>query len=279
MYGLIALDIDGTLTTDKSHLPVEVAQYLQQLYSQDWLFMFLTGRSLQWARQTLDHLDFPYAIALQNGAAIVEIPSRKLLIKRYLDKSFLPLLDQCCAGEPTDYTLFSGYDNDDKCYYRPSRFDPQLLEYVKFRGETLKETWIETDSYEKLDIDTFASVKCYGERASLERIADKIEKKLHLHAPLVNDPIRAGYWILQASHPSVSKGEALKWYQASVDKDLLIIAAGDEENDRSMLQEADVKIVMATAPKSLLEMADIIAPSASEQGIIEGLQIAIGKYT
>jgi hydroxymethylpyrimidine pyrophosphatase-like HAD family hydrolase len=278
MKGLIALDIDGTITADKSHLPNEVSQYFQSLASQDWKFIFLTGRSLQWAQQTLDSLTMPYTVAVQNGAALLEMPSRKLLVKRYLDKTFLPILDLCCKGEPTDYVIFSGYDNQDICYCRPKRFEPKLYEYVKERGKLLKETWVETDSFETLAIEEFASVKCYGERGSLERIGTQIEIHSNLHAPLVVDPIHEGYYILQASHPLVSKGEVLKWYHQQLNPDLIIIAAGDEDNDRTMLQEADVKIVMATANKELLNIADVIAPPATEKGIISGLQQAIDKY-
>ena len=60
-----------------------------------------------------------------------------------------------------------------------------------------------------------------------------------------------------------------------------VIAAGDDYNDEPMLEAADIKVVMATAPADLLSKADIIAPAASEDGIICGLEAAIahaGNY-
>jgi hydroxymethylpyrimidine pyrophosphatase-like HAD family hydrolase len=60
-----------------------------------------------------------------------------------------------------------------------------------------------------------------------------------------------------------------------------VIAAGDDYNDESMLKVADVKVVMATAPQDLLLKADVVAPAASEEGIIAGLEAAIahvGNY-
>jgi hydroxymethylpyrimidine pyrophosphatase-like HAD family hydrolase len=44
-----------------------------------------------------------------------------------------------------------------------------------------------------------------------------------------------------------------------------------------MLESANIKVVMATAPQDLLKMADIIAPAAQKFGIIQGLQQAIDQ--
>jgi hydroxymethylpyrimidine pyrophosphatase-like HAD family hydrolase len=58
-----------------------------------------------------------------------------------------------------------------------------------------------------------------------------------------------------------------------------VIAAGDDNNDVSMFLAADICIAMASAPEHLRNAADIIAPKASEMGIIQGLQQAINIST
>ena len=49
-----------------------------------------------------------------------------------------------------------------------------------------------------------------------------------------------------------------------------VLAAGDDLNDISMLQAADIKIVMPAAPKEMHPMATILA----NDGIIEALKLA-----
>ena len=78
MKGIIALDIDGTITADAEHLPKNVHHYLTSLAQEGWSLFFLTGRTFQWAFRTLRELPFPYAFALQNGAIILEMPARTM---------------------------------------------------------------------------------------------------------------------------------------------------------------------------------------------------------
>ena len=75
----------------------------------------------------------------------------------------------------------------------------------------------------------------------------------------------------------VDKGKAVL---EIMDQDILpcpIISAGDDNNDESLLQIADIKIAMPTSPKCLLDQATIIAPPVEEKGIIDALKIAVQK--
>jgi hydroxymethylpyrimidine pyrophosphatase-like HAD family hydrolase len=53
------------------------------------------------------------------------------------------------------------------------------------------------------------------------------------------------------------------------------IAAGDDLNDISMLEVADVKIAIAGAPPELLSIATIVAQHGAQHGIIEALTKAV----
>jgi hydroxymethylpyrimidine pyrophosphatase-like HAD family hydrolase len=57
----------------------------------------------------------------------------------------------------------------------------------------------------------------------------------------------------------------------------LVVAGGDDENDLSLLQAADVKIAMPHAPEILRKIADFMAPPVEEQGIIHALKIVIAN--
>jgi hypothetical protein len=54
-----------------------------------------------------------------------------------------------------------------------------------------------------------------------------------------------------------------------------VIAAGDDENDISLLNAADTKIAMSHAPEALQQVADFIAPPTKDCGIIKALQLAL----
>ncbi len=63
MKGLIALDIDGTLTDNLKPTPAEVAAYLRFLSAEGWEMAFITGRTFHWGYTALKQLNFPYHFA------------------------------------------------------------------------------------------------------------------------------------------------------------------------------------------------------------------------
>ena len=68
MKGTIALDIDGTITRDDHLIPDEVVFYLESLFNERWQIILVTGRTLSFALSSIQKLQFPYLLGLQNGA-------------------------------------------------------------------------------------------------------------------------------------------------------------------------------------------------------------------
>lgn len=280
MLGTIALDIDGTITADsRLHtMPPRVVKYLADLAKSGWQLIFITGRTFQAGYKILQLLPFPYYLAVQNGAIILEMPSRRIVSKKYLDRSIFSAMDAICKNEPSDFVIYTGFEHQDVCYYRPKHFSQALLAYLEERVRNFKEIWHAVDTFNQMEIDAFPSIKCFGFYESAQNMAQRIEEALQLHVPLIRDPFDESYYVVQATHPEISKGQALLDLLASTSREGKVIAAGDDHNDIPMLAAADIKIAMSTAPKELLQMADIIAPPAVEEGILVALEEAIKRW-
>lgn len=276
MKGILALDIDGTLTDDFHFVPAEVVAYLAKL-AKEWQIFFVTGRSFQWAHAAVENMPFPYYFAVQNGALILKMPSQKIVSKQYLDCSIFAEMDKICADEPTDYVIYSGFENDDICYFRPSRFSPYLLTYLQKRVAALREFYQPVESFLTIPSLLLPSVKCFGVPESARRIAAKMQIMLGLHVSAVSDPFDDQFMVAQATHPNVSKGRALETVKSFYASPPIIISAGNDYNDESMFAASDIRIVMGNAPADLFKQADIIAPSVKEMGIIKGLSDAIAS--
>jgi dihydroneopterin aldolase len=275
MKGIIALDIDGTLTASTHSLDPGVINILNNLEREGWKFIFLTGRPFQWSYSTLESLSFSYALAVQNGALLLEMPLKKILRCKYLPKTILPTIEAICQDLKTDFVVYSGLENDDRCYYRGDHFPPSLLSYALQRATSLGEKWFSLQSFSDLPVSFFPSIKFFAQEEQAFLLSQNIEKRLGLHAPPNRDPYNPDYFVVQATHVTATKGDVLREFVQLMDASGPIIAAGDDYNDRTMLEMADVKIVMANAPEDLLKLADIIALPAKQQGIIQGLTNAV----
>ena len=280
MYGTIALDIDGTITADsRLHtMPPRVVKYLTELAEKGWHLFFITGRSFSGSHQILKALPFNYYLAVQNGAIILEMPSRRILSKKYLSRSIITSMDIICHENPSDFVICGGIEHQDAFYYRPKRFSAALLTYLEERIRGFKETWFALDSYNEMELNEFPSIKCFGQYDSAMQLVRKIESNLGLHVPLIRDPFDPAYYVVQATHPEISKGQALLDLLAITGRRGKVIAAGDDHNDYSMLAAADIKIAMRTSPDELLKIADIVAPPANEEGILIALEAAIKQW-
>lgn len=274
MKGMIALDIDGTLTPPGQEIAWEVVQYLLDLARDHWMLVIVTGRTFGFGFQVLEHLPFPYYFVVQNGAITIEMPSRAIVTKKYLDAGIIPVMEEICQSDPSDFVIYTGFEYNDVCYYRSRHFSEELRNYLKSRTAKFKENWQDVAAFDPLKLTSFPSVKCFGNQGSAAILAQHIEQKLGLHVPLIRDPFDSNYFVAQATNPKASKGEAVKAL-AAIHKPKVIIAAGDDYNDRTMLLEANIKVVMATAPADMQKTADVIAPPATEHGIIAGLTKAI----
>jgi hydroxymethylpyrimidine pyrophosphatase-like HAD family hydrolase len=80
---------------------------------------------------------------------------------------------------------------------------------------------------------------------------------------------RSAEYFVEAAHPAVNKGAAVKYLAA----DRLglqphqIMAIGDNYNDLEMLSYAGWGIAMGTAPAALQAVAQAVVPSAEEDGV------------
>lgn len=277
--GIIALDIDGTVTAQAHEIDPLVIDALTKISLEGWGIIFITGRPFQWAESALRPLPFPYAIAVQNGALFIEMPTRTILMSKYLTQESLPKFEKISRQYETDFVIYSGLENDDWCYYRPASFQSAELAYLSRRVSFLGEKWQPLDSFSDLPISRFTSIKFFVPDQRGQLLSRQIEKESGLHAPPNRDPFNPHYFIIQVTHPEANKGFILKAFIHMMGVTGTIICAGDDYNDESMLRIADKKIVMANAPLELLAIADVVAPPATELGIIQGLREAIGQLS
>lgn len=273
--GWIALDIDGTITLDKYSVPREVTAYLRSLNHDGWNVAMVTGRPYAFAAMALSEFDFPYTFLAQNGSLALEMPEKKLLFKTYIQASSIHLVEKAYEGIDSDFLIYAGYEKGDFCYWRPKRLSSEDLDYLIDLQKRQKEKWQEVDRYENVHLDAFPLIKCFGYEPKMDLIASRLRATGKFEVAKIRDPFEEGYFLLLVTDQKASKGNSLTQVLELKGRGKRVIAAGDDENDISLLRVADTKIAMAHAPESLQQVASFIAPPTKDHGIIKALQMAI----
>lgn len=272
MKGIFALDIDGTLTDHLEEIDPKVAEALKE-WAKDWQVALLTGRIFSFAWKILKSLDFPYVVAIQNGADIISMPGKTKLAQNYLTPEILPAVEAAYQGEKEDFIIYSGIDEGDFCYYRPGKFSPQLLPYLQKLESLSAAPWKESD-FQFSPKMRFSLIKCFGKEEAMQRVHEKLKKISGIEVSMIRDPVDPSLFLNLITHPHANKGEVVTFLRNHFQIPL-VIAAGDDRNDLKMLKEADIRIVIDKAPAEVLSEADIFAKPANELGIIAALEEAV----
>jgi HAD superfamily hydrolase (TIGR01484 family) len=277
--GIIALDIDGTLTTRKHFLAPHVADYLNFLNESGWCLFLITGRSFTYASKILEHIHSPLYCGVQNGSAVYEFPSKRQLFKNYLPSSCLQELEKQVEELHTPFIIELGYEQGDECFYTAHRFPPEELAYLHFRQQISLCKWTSVDSLASLPISFFAQ----GKAIAKGDVAYQVEALLNERYPelfkvtlLVDDCREKGY-LIHLNHIEANKGLAMQKFRSMISPGLPIISAGNDNNDYEMIRDADIGIAMPGSPTRLLECAKIQAKAGPEEGIVEALEEAIRR--
>jgi len=274
MDTLICLDIDGTITEDKFSVPEEIREYLKNLSLKGYPLAFVTGRDFTFAHKAIEKFDFSYSIACQNGSIILSMPEKKELFRNYLDGSILPILEKAYEEVPIDFLIYSGYEKGDFCFYRKKNLQKESLMYIEDLQKRQNASWQEVEDFDPRHFSSFPLIKGFGPAKVMEMIKEKLSEYDFFDLSLIHDPFDDRYRLLQITKKGVSKGSAVSYLKKHLNLSYTVVA-GDDENDESMIDVADKKIVVTTAPTSLKEKADIIALNPNELGIIHALNEAL----
>lgn len=239
----IALDIDGTLTNEDHVVSQEVTDALHEFYDQGFEIMLVTGRAFALARNGFSRLDFPFKLAVQNGADVIEMPDERHLESYHLPSNVLLELDKYHRA----YLAYQGYHKKDYTYYRPQYFTEDALFYFAEMEKRMNHPFV---ACEHIPTTPKSLIKCLGTKAELDFEIKGVESSL------IRDPFNDDYHFRLITHMKATKGEAVTRHLTKRP----IIAAGDDMNDYSMLKIADVAIAKAHAPDALKEVADIVSP-------------------
>jgi HAD superfamily hydrolase (TIGR01484 family) len=275
--GWIALDIDGTITLDKYSVPEPVTAYLGKLHREGWKIAMATGRPFRFASMALSTFDFPYVLLCQNGSVAIEMPAKKILFKRYLTFDAIKWIEEAYEGIDSDFIVYMGVEKNDLCYYRPNRFSSDDFPAIDAWQATQKEKWQGLEQFCPELMPSFPLVKCFGLFERMEKIADRLKALNRFQVALMRNPFDPTGAIVLVTDLAASKGLSLQEVFKMLGRGPVVIAAGDDENDLSLLEVADIKIAMSHAPDVLQEFADILAPPTSKMGIIHALQMAVAN--
>ncbi len=266
MIKLVAIDLDGTLLTDKKTVSVRNHDVLTQAKAQGVKIVLCTGRPLMAIRPYLDSLNLreagDYSITFNGGlvqkndtGTIVEKVTltkadvdELIALAKELDMPLDILSDEIVLCIRTSSTYQTIYPSLNPLLTYKEATEAELAEYTLFNKAVT--------AYDQEVLDQW-----------ITKIPDAIKEKFEV--------IKTRNNLLEFMPKGVTKAAGIARLAADLGiEQTEIMAIGDEENDLSMVSYAKIGVAMENAVLPVKQAADFITKTNEEDGVA----LAIEKF-
>ena len=267
MIRAIAVDMDGTfLDTNKEYDKARFEIIYQELKRRHIEFIAASGNQYAKLKSIFGERDM-YFIS-ENGAVIYH--GNQL----YNYRSF----DQTIYEKVVNYIhLDQHIDEFIVCGLKSAYILKETSEAFKQDARTYYHQLIEIDSLQTLPDDDYVKIAFNINRQTHPDLDEKLALKFKDDIKLVS----SGRDSIDVIMPNMTKGQALsrllKEWQMSASH---LMAFGDANNDKDMLELAEHSYVMANSEdQSLFNIASHVAPSNDEQGVLSTIENVVLGYS
>lgn len=253
---LIAVDMDGTFLNSQQNFD---RQFFLELYprmqAKNVTFVVASGNQDSQLRAFFPHTADSIWFVSDNGA-LVKQPDETIVYSAKMDPavyqhaiSFLASLDDVypvVSAQKSAYVLDSA----------PKSFAEMTAKYY-YKLKLVPDLATIDDPVMKI------GMSCPDEKTEeiLQLLDDELAGKLL--------PVSSGHGDIDLIIPNTHKANAIKRVAAFLDMPMAnVVTFGDGGNDVEMLKEAGQGFAMANAPQAIKDIADEIAPSHDENGVL-----------
>lgn len=260
MYKLIALDIDGTLLNSKKEVTKEVFDAIQMAKKKGVKVVLSTGRPLPGVQSLLKELKLNneknYVVTF-NGGLVQEISSQDVISNIEMSYEDFDIIYNELSKKHNVKIHINTPDSVVVPYKDAPKYSIHEANLNNIPVICMDESEINEDL-------TFCKVMLIDEPEIIDNIITKIPKDFHDKYTIV----RSAPFFLEFLNKKVNKGSGLQALCNKLNIDPCeVIAVGDEENDRHMIEFAGLGVAMGNARDSIKEIANYITDSNDNHGV------------
>ena len=273
MIKVILLDIDGTLTNSKKQITPKTREALLKAQENGCVLVLASGRPTQGLNRYVKELEMDKnngILISYNGALASNAETREVYFKNLMPKDIAKKLIKHLK-EFNDHGIVSEEDTyviTEDCFkntinYKNEKFG--VLEYETRMNNCLIKEVRNLEDYVDHDI---AKILTYGNPEYLK----ENEKKMCEGFDNLSHMFTADFYF-EFTNKGIDKTKAINESLVNVlgFKKEEMIAFGDAQNDKSMLEFAGIGVAMGNASDELKKIADYITDDNNSDGIASAL--------
>ena len=272
MYKLVAIDLDGTMLNSYGIVTENTKKTIQNTIQKGTEVIIASGRPIDSIKAIAEEIGSKKYLIAGNGALIYDIQKEQIIYDKFLPKQKVLEIIKICEENSIAYNI-----------YTEKTVLTTALKYnvLYYQKENLKK---EESKQTKISIikDMYEYVK--NQKAVFQSIIRKLRKiegievmdASHMSRKTIKqgtEEITVEYYYAEISMENVDKWYAIEhlMQKMNLQKDE-VMTIGDNINDKKMIQEAGMGVIMEGSTPEVSEIADYITTSNNEEGVAKALE-------
>jgi hydroxymethylpyrimidine pyrophosphatase-like HAD family hydrolase len=268
-FRLLALDIDGTLLRSDKAISERTYAALAAARARGVRLVLVTGRRYPAAREVARQLGADTPLILHNGALVVE--EGRVVRCRPLAAEVAAEAVRLARAEGADPVLHLGQQGEGRLVVEaPARASRLLSFYLRAAGSDVLEVPDLVAAIEEDPIQVMFGGPIEPMASLAGRLRSSLGARARIERTVYPEP---GVGILDVLHPAAGKAEALdflrgRWGVSAA----ATLAVGDNWNDREMLEQAGLGLVMGNADPAMLQLGLPVLPTNDKDGVAVAIE-------
>lgn len=286
MYKLVAVDLDGTMLNQYGIVTENTKKVIQNTIQKGIEIIIASGRPIDSIKTIAKEIGSQKYFIAGNGALVYDIQKDEIIYDKFLPRQKVLEIIKICEENSifynvyTDKTVLTTALKYNVLYYQKENLKKEeskqtkisvienIYEYVKNKKE---------EKYLKMTI-------CDENKNVFQSIIRKLRKiegievldVSHMAKKTIKqgtEEITVEYYYTEISMQNVDKWYAIEYLMQKLNIEKKeVIAIGDNINDKKMIQEAGLGIIMKQSTPEVRKIADYITDSNKEDGVAKALE-------
>ena len=286
MYKLVTIDLDGTLLNSYGEISERNKNAIKNAVSKGVEIVIASGRPLQSARSfALEAGASNYAIC-GNGSLLYNVKNNEILFDKFIERQKVLEIIKICEENSIFYCLYTEnltiskslnynilfYNNENKKMTEDKQTNIKIISDIYKYVEENPSVGIL-----KITICDESAIIFGGIIKKLRKINDvDVLDVQHMARKVITsgtEEIKVEYHYTEITSKDVNKWAAILNLADRLKIDPKeIIAIGDNMNDKDMIENAGLGVIMGNSAEYMHKFADVVAPTNNDDGVEEILE-------
>ena len=285
MFKLMAIDLDGTSLNSFGEVSENTRKALQAAKERGVEVVLASGRPISSTESLAVELGVDNYLISGNGAAVYDIKEQKVVYDRFLTKEQVMKIAKLCDNNSFFYNvytedeviasslnynvLFYHKENVKKIEERRTHINvvQNIMEYIEQSG---KEKFLKITVCDESQFIFNSIMKRLKEIEGIDVLETAYMSRKKIKDG--TDDVDIQYYYTEITNENVNKWSAIEYLLEKLDiKPEEVIAIGDNLNDKEMIENAGLGVVMGNSNPIMKGLANEIVADNNSEGVLEAI--------